>query len=587
MGIVDQIKQDLKLYYKMLPDIVNYQIATKAFIAFWLFLFDRIFQALLISSGRVAVTSGDYEFLFTTWQGILILALGLGSLFLYVAFDLNAQIVLCRELLNGREGRLGVCFKEGLSSIKKFLNLRGILVVLYITFISPILGFGVSISITKGLYIPTFITAFIENSVFYSVLGIIAVLIFLSIGIANLFILHGIIIDKMPIKESGKQSSDLIRANWKDYLKQNILYILIIIATLIVVAIVCLFIPLKLINILPLPTLIGRPLIILFAIVGVIISTLADLLGIPLYLLKMTQLFYSYKQGERFEAVEITDRKKICSRTGTLVTMAAVILAVILLTVFFDQIFPMKSDVDVIAHRGGGNEGPENTIAGLEIARKAGAFGSEIDIQRTRDGHYIINHDSSFKRVTGVSRKPEEMTLKEVKNLSVDGEPVATIEEMLMASKGSMVLFIELKGDTADKKMADDAVKLVKQYRMEEECVLISLKYEIIDYIESTYPEIQTGFLTFVSLGRTAALNCDYLGLEEESATNDTISAIHNENKKVLVWTVNDEGSQKYFLCSMADGIITDNVSQALKLSRELEDRSDLDRMIDKIKTIL
>ena len=438
MEIIDKIKQDLKLYYKVLPDIVNYQIVTKAFIAVWLFLFDRIFQTLLISSGRVAVTSGDYVFLFTTWQGILILALGLGSLFLYVAFDLNAQIVLCRELLNGRKGRLGICFKEGLSSIKMFLNLRGILVVLYITFISPILGLGVSISMTKGLYIPTFITAFIESSVLYSALGIIVVLIFLSIGIANLFILHGIIIDKMPIKESGKQSSDLIRANWKDYLKQNILYILVIAGTLLVVAVVCLFIPLKLIDILPLPTLVSRPLIIFVAIVGVIISILADLVGIPVYLLKMTQMFYSYKQGEEFEPVEITDRKKTRHRVGSLVTMAAVIVAVILITVFFNQLFPVKTNVDVIAHRGGGSEGPENTVAGLEIAHKAGAYGSEIDIQRTKDGHYIINHDSTFKRVTGVSGKPEEMSLKEVKKLSIDGEPVPTLEEMLMAENKNL-----------------------------------------------------------------------------------------------------------------------------------------------------
>jgi glycerophosphoryl diester phosphodiesterase len=301
----------------------------------------------------------------------------------------------------------------------------------------------------------------------------------------------------------------------------------------------------------------------------------------------MTQLFYSYKQGEKFEAMEITERKKTRHKVGTLATMAAVIIAVVLITVFFDRLFPVNSNVDVIAHRGGGNEGPENTVAGLEIARKAGAYGSEIDIQRTKDGHYIINHDGTFKRVAGVSRKPEEMMLKEVKKMSIDGEPVATIEEMLTASKGSMVLFIELKGNTADRKMADDAVRLVKGYQMEEECVLISLKYDIIDYIETTYPEIQTGFLTFASFGETAALNCDYLGLEEESATADTVNAIHNENKKVLVWTVNEAGSQKYFLCSRVDGIITDNVSQALKLFGELEDRSDLERMIDKIKTLL
>ena len=179
------------------------------------------------------------------------------------------------------------------------------------------------------------------------------------------------------------------------------------------------------------------------------------------------------------------------------------------------------------------------------------------------------------------------MTLQEVQNLSIDGEPVPTFEEMLRAGKGSMVLFIELKGNTADRKMADDVVRLVKQYQMEEECVLISLKYDLIDYIETSYPEVQTGFLTFASFGKTADLNCDCIGLEEESATRDAIVSIHGEGKKVLVWTANEKEAQKYFLCTQVDGIITDNVSQAIRLASEMEHRSDLERMIDTVKTVM
>ena len=219
--------------------------------------------------------------------------------------------------------------------------------------------------------------------------------------------------------------------------------------------------------------------------------------------------------------------------------------------------------------------------------KKAGAYGSEIDIQRTKDGYYVVNHDGNFERVANESRKPEEMTLKEVKMLSVGGDPVPTYEEMLSTSKDRLILFTELKGNTADKQMADDVVRIVKQYHMEDQCVLISLKYDLIDYIETNYPEIQTGFLTFASFGKTAKLNCDYLGLEEESATKDAIDAIHKEGKKVLVWTANEKDSQKHFLCTEVDGLITDNVSQAIDLNHELEHRSDLDRMVDKVKTIL
>ena len=183
--------------------------------------------------------------------------------------------------------------------------------------------------------------------------------------------------------------------------------------------------------------------------------------------------------------------------------------------------------------------------------------------------------------------KPEDMMLEEIRKLSVDGEPIPTLEEILEASKGKMILFIELKGNTADQQMADDTVRIVKEYGMEDETVLISLKYELIDYIETKYPEMQTGFLTFASFGDTALLNCDYLALEEESATADSIAAVHKQGKKVLIWTANKKGSQRYFLCSSADAVITDNVTQATEVLNEIHNRSDIRRIIDRIKEFI
>ena len=179
------------------------------------------------------------------------------------------------------------------------------------------------------------------------------------------------------------------------------------------------------------------------------------------------------------------------------------------------------------------------------------------------------------------------MTLEEIRKLSVDGKPIPTYEEMLEACRGKMVLFTELKGATADQQMADDAVRIIKEYGMEDEVVLISLKYELIDYIETVYPEMQTGFLTFASFGDTAKLNCDYLGLEEESATSDAIRDVHKQGKKVLIWTANKRTSQRHFLCSEADGVITDNVLQAMDVIQEIQSRSDLSRIIDRLRELI
>ncbi len=56
-------------------------------------------------------------------------------------------------------------------------------------------------------------------------------------------------------------------------------------------------------------------------------------------------------------------------------------------------------------------------------------------------------------------------------------------------------MFIELKGVSADKKMADDLVSMIKEREMLNDCVFISFKYDLIDYIENQFPEVGTGYL--------------------------------------------------------------------------------------------
>ena len=573
-------------YWQALPYIFIYQIISKALIGLWVYGLGLLFKLLLKSTGRVAVTSGDFTFLFTSWQGILILLIALVSLFGYVALDLNTKIALSRDLLTGRTISIWRNVGEGFASIRSLISIRGIFVVLYIALIAPILGLGVSISLTEGLYIPTFIASVIASTPLYLVLTSILVLVFLSVGIANLFVLHGVVLDRLPVREAGLQSKQLVRKNWMDYLKQNILFLLVMAVVLLLVSAVILIIPLALITVLPLSEGVSRVLTILFVTAGVALSVVTALFATPCYILKMTQLFYTYKTGD-FRYVERPKWKHPLVIPGLVLAGVALAAAVSILDSRFDDLFPQGSEVMIVAHRGGGSEAAENTIAGLETAWKAGAYGSEIDIQRTKDGYYILNHDSDFRRVAGMEKKPEEMTLEEISTLSVDGEPVPTFEDALLASKGKGILFTELKGETADRQMADDAVRIIREYGMEDEVVLISLKYDLIDYIECTYPEIQTGFLTFASFGDTAMLNCDYLGLEEESATSKAISAIHEQGKKAIIWTANEQKSQRHFICSQADALITDNISQAASIHEELMERTDLQRMVDRILGLL
>jgi glycerophosphoryl diester phosphodiesterase len=60
----------------------------------------------------------------------------------------------------------------------------------------------------------------------------------------------------------------------------------------------------------------------------------------------------------------------------------------------------------------------------------------------------------------------------------------------------------------------------------------------------------------------------------------DTINSIHNNGKKVLVWTVNDDEDIEEFIQSGADELITDNLSGAKEIIEELDNQTPMERIV-------
>ena len=154
---------------------------------------------------------------------------------------------------------------------------------------------------------------------------------------------------------------------------------------------------------------------------------------------------------------------------------------------------------------------------------------------------------------------------------------------MLDVIRGKEKLFIELKGAGADRQMVDDLVRIIREKDCEEDCVLISLNYEVIDYAESNYPEFETGTLFFFGLGDVSGLNCDLLIMEEEAASEGRINDIHAAGKKAVVWTVNRQTDMQHFLDSAADAIITDEVVLAEEVQEMLDGRTDYEVLVDRL----
>ena len=572
-------KQRLLPYRQSVPSILLFQIISSLALQIWMSCFSLISRLLIRSTGHVAVTSGDFSFLFTTWQGILLIILAIVNLFLFVAVDLNALVILCNRLLTGEKPSVLYCIKEGFLSLKRFLNPPGILVVLYVSLLSPIIGFELVISLTRGLYVPKFISSVIWSNPLFSIGAVILIAALFLVGVLFIFILHGTLIDGMTLRKSGSNSINLIRKNKKKFFLEILRFFLVFLAVFAAAFVITAFI-IFLSLFLQIPESVLIPITVFSLSLISCVMLMFILMTMPLLTLKLTSLYLDFKSEGEWRYEERENRKSPIVIVTAIVLVLLICLTTVSVSCFYNELFPGKVTTGFVAHRAGGFEAPENTAAGLDVAYKMGSSGGEIDIQRTSDGSYIVLHDNTFSRVAGVDKKPSEMTLEEVKQLRVDGEPVPTLEDMLDASHGRLTLYVELKGETADKQMADEAVKIIKDRNMTDETVIISLKYDLIDHVESTYPEMNTGFLAFVSFGDTAELNCDYLALEEETATVDTINSIHNNGKKVLVWTVNDDEDIEEFIQSGADELITDNLSGAKEIIEELDNQTPMERIV-------
>lgn len=577
-----KLKNRILPFYQAIPKLLTFQFVSFLVLGLITWGVSLLCGLLLGLSGKAAVSSGDLGFLFTHWQGYVMIALLLLTAVIYVAVELNALIIYSAKLLDGEKPSVWQSIKGGFASLKKLMNLRGIVVILYAVILAPILGLGFSVSLTSTFYIPRFIMSVIKGTPFFAIGYTLVVILLTVVAVIYCFILHGALLDGMTMKEAGVNSRKLVKRNLKNFLFE-LLCFLVIAALVIVLLTVIAAIPLLIVQLIPMGETALRFCDILFSLIPMFVLMFGIFLSVSFYILKLTMLYRKYSTEGEWQYQKQEKRRHPILITAVVLVLILCVAVSVIGANNFDAIFHTQITTEVIAHRAGGVEAPENTVKGIEVAYELGAVGCEIDIQRTSDGYYVVNHDADFTRVAGVSKTPEEMTLSKVKELRVDGESVPTLEEMLEASRDKVILFVELKGATADDQMADDAVRIIKEKGMEDHTVLISLKYDILDYIEQKYPEMKTGYLAFISFGEIENTPFDYLALEEEISTPDAIDAIHAAGKKIMIWTVNEEDDITYYMSGNADAIITDSVKLSGEIKEQLSNRSTLEIVIQKV----
>ena len=185
---------------------------------------------------------------------------------------------------------------------------------------------------------------------------------------------------------------------------------------------------------------------------------------------------------------------------------------------------------EIIAHRGGADLWPENTMAAFAGAIACGADGAELDVHLTRDGDVVVFHDEALKReiarrngqwLSEVRPLIKDLSFSELLAYDVgrlkpgssyaarhprqepsDGEHIPLLADVIAMAKArseTFTLWIELKTDLMQPErgadpveLADAALAVVREAKFENRTVFISFDWRTLVRIKALAPEIRT-----------------------------------------------------------------------------------------------
>lgn len=229
---------------------------------------------------------------------------------------------------------------------------------------------------------------------------------------------------------------------------------------------------------------------------------------------------------------------------------------------------PDSPNVRYIAHRGFSSKAPENTIPAYEEAGKSKYWGAETDIAETSDGEFILMHDNTVDRTTNGTGKVSDMTLEQIKALTIDAGSnilrysnlkVPTLREYLLCCKRyNMVPIIECKVINN----IEGFLNIIKELNMEKQVIVISFNNNTLKTIREYNKNIRMQTLSYESIEICKQYNFD-VDLYDTDVNANLVNQFHTNGIEVNVWTINDNTRRLELESYGVDYITTDSLNNA------------------------
>ncbi len=237
--------------------------------------------------------------------------------------------------------------------------------------------------------------------------------------------------------------------------------------------------------------------------------------------------------------------------------------------------------VRVCGHRGAAARAPENTLAGIALARSLGIERVEVDLRLTRDGEVVLHHDRHLGRTDDGRGPVKRADLAHLQTLDAGSwfapefrdQRIPSLDELLAASGRTLCWNLELKTDgdgSASRKriLKDKILALTAAGEIFPRVLITSFDHGLIRAIMAEKGSPRCGFI----YGHRAPSRADnesdaaVYSMRHGLVTAERVAGAHDAGKEVHAWTVNDRATLERMMAAGVDEVICDDPGLMLTL---------------------
>lgn len=538
---------------------------------------DRVFKIALFRANIIGITNENFWELLGSPTSLIFLIMSVLLIAIFILFQLTVIIKFANRPYENR--KLGK--NDFINPLRKIFSSQILLILVYIFLIMPNANIGLTTNITSNVHLPRFVVdAVLENPA--GLIAYTSAIVLAFILNIRLFFTPVIFItrDELSFIESAKESWALTKKrSFKIF--QLVTVITLLTSAITIAGVFLLSIPMALVP----DTKIQVAKITGALSVSMIFFFLAFTISYSsIFTLQATVVAYHEILGEK---PYLREKNFAPKKHHLLVNIVMVVVFIVFgVNVYLNTPSDaLTSSTKVVSHRGESVKAIENTLESLQIASTYKPDYVEMDIQMTQDGHLVVFHDNTLKRLSKQSDNIHLLTLEEIQKVTLvhNGyeSRIPTFDEYVAeAKKLNQPLMVELKTSKYDQNdFIEKMIATLDKYEMRPVTAFQSLDKTAILKLKELYPDTYTGYILGLNIGGLERLDVDFYSIEDSSISSRTLNDIERYNKDLFVWTVNEEDRMDLYLTMEVTGIITDHVEAAQNVIEDLKAATPFDRI--------